>query len=65
MGNFDNSRYSVQIEKNRADKKFTEEITMYYDGLNNIGVSHHTYDGQSLKTFSYFNDDQLLITKGI
>jgi len=37
-----NLQYSVEIEKNKADEKYTEEIREYYDGKNiseNLGTT--------------------------
>jgi hypothetical protein len=59
-----NLQYSVEIEKNKADEKYTEEIREYYDGKNNIGVSYNTFNGQTVKTYSYFYSDELLLIDG-
>ena len=57
-------KYSVEIEKNNANEKYTEEIREYYDGRLNYGVSHNTFDGFTVKTYSDFSTDELLLIKG-
>ena len=60
----DKTRYSVEIERNAAYEKFTEEIREYYDSNNDVGISINRFAGQTVKTISYYKTDELLIIKG-
>lgn len=60
----DTDKYSVEIERNSALKKYTEEIREYYDGSADVGVSISTFTGQTVKTISNYKADLLILIDG-
>ncbi|CAF0782404.1 unnamed protein product [Brachionus calyciflorus] len=55
------SRFQVSVEKNSNKNIFTEEIDEFYDGLSNIGISINTFEGQKIYTYSYYDQNELLL----
>jgi hypothetical protein len=58
-------QYQARIEKNSKNLGETQEITEYYDGVNNIGVSINRYFRNKVQTYSYYDTDELFVVEGI
>lgn len=56
-------RYQISAEKNSNKNMFTIEIDEYYDGLSNIGISINTFIGQKIYTYSYYDQNELLLVE--
>ena len=58
------SKFSQNIERNRQDRGQTEEIQEYFDGVDNYGVSVNLLGGIETRTYSFYDQNQILVIKG-
>ncbi|RNA35759.1 EF-hand domain-containing D1 [Brachionus plicatilis] len=54
-------RFQISAEKNSNKNLFTVEIDEFFDGQSNIGISINTFIGQKLYTYSYYDQNELLL----
>jgi hypothetical protein len=57
-------RYQSSIEKNSDELSITEEISEFYDGIDNVAIAVTTLAGNVVGTYSYYNINELLLVKG-
>jgi hypothetical protein len=55
-------KYQASIERNRNG--LTEEITEYYDGALNIGISKQINAGYQISSYCYYSINEALIISG-
>ena len=61
MPNQNIQKYQANVEKNNNLDKVTEEIIEYYDSADNLGISINFVAGKEIRTYSYYNTDELLL----
>ena len=61
MPKIPNDRYQALIERNSLTNFATEEIREFFDPFTNVAISSTKFDGTTIKTFSYYLFNELLI----
>ncbi len=57
-------KYQANTEINRDYEKVTEEVIEYYDSVDNLGISINFVAGKEIRTYSYYDTDELLLIAG-
>jgi hypothetical protein len=56
-------KYQTNVERNKGLIRGTEEIIEYYDSTDNLGISIQYLGGIEIRTYSYYETDELLLIK--
>lgn len=60
----DTGKYQALVERNDLESLETEETREYFDGIDNIGIAIQTSGSSTIKTYSYYKLNELLVVTG-
>lgn len=61
----DFGKYQARVERNKQSVNASEDITEYFDGDDNAAVAISRLGNFAVRTYSYYNTNELLTISGI